>query len=147
MVSWFAPEPAEAVRYWLRAGPKAVSAWLFKQLFAVNQRFGKRYRLLKTEEFSSVFALRKCRSGVFLQIFYSGGNEAGHARLGLVVGKKAAKRANVRNYMKRIIREWFRCHKSGLASADFVVRVRRRFDTADADAVRKELAVLFRYGK
>ncbi|KPN71402.1 ribonuclease P protein component [Neisseria sp. 83E34] len=108
----------------------------------MEQRFGKRYRLLKTEEFSSVFALRKQRSRAFLQVLQSDTNVYGYARLGLVVGKKAAKRANERNYMKRVIREWFRCHKSELAPYDFVVRVRQRFDRSHAVEVRKELAQL-----
>ena len=70
----------------------------------LDYRFSKQYRLLKTEEFSSVFALRKQRSSALLHILRSDNNLLGHARLGLVVGKKVAKRANARNYMKRVIR-------------------------------------------
>ena len=55
-------------------------------------------------------------------------NALGLARLGLVVGKKAAKRANKRNYMKRVIREWFRLHQHELPAKDFVVRVRVMFE-------------------
>lgn len=62
--------------------------------------------------------------------------------MGLVVGKKAAKRANKRNYMKRVIREWFRCNKHLLPPKDFVVRVKILFDRGCADAARAELAEL-----
>lgn len=108
----------------------------------MEQHFGKRYRLLKTEEFSSVFALRKQRSRLFLQVLQSDINPYGHARLGLVVGKKAAKRANERNYMKRVIREWFRCHKNELPPRDFVVRVKQRFDRSSFTEAHSELAQL-----
>lgn len=100
----------------------------------MNGRFGKRYRLLKTGDFSSVFALRCQKNGAWLQILRAA-NEVGHARLGLVVGKKCAKRANRRNYMKRVLREWFRCHKNDLPAEDFVIRVRRPFTAADCAAV------------
>ena len=105
-------------------------------------RCGKAYRLLTTEEFSSVFALRKQRSRSFLAVLQSENNTLGHARLGLVVGKKAAKRANKRNYMKRVIREWFRLHQSALPAKDFVVRVRVMFEREQYHEVCKQLAEL-----
>ncbi|MDO4640493.1 MAG: ribonuclease P protein component [Neisseria sp.] len=108
----------------------------------MNRRFSKQCRLLKTEEFSSVFALKKQRSRTLLQVLQSDDNPYGHARLGLVVGKKAAKRANRRNYMKRVIREWFRRHQHELAPCDFVVRVRQSFDAAHAKEAKIQLAQL-----
>lgn len=108
----------------------------------MNKGFGKQYRLLKTEEFSSVFALKKQRNSPFLQIFYNRDNELGYARLGLVVGKKVAKRANKRNFMKRVLREWFRCHKQELAAQDWVIRVRMPFDRQTANEVRAQLQQL-----
>lgn len=105
-------------------------------------RFGRQYRLLKTDDFSSVFAFRNRRSLDFLQVARSDGNGAGHPRLGLVVGKKTAKRANERNYMKRVIRNWFRLNKNNLPPQDFVVRVRRKFDRDTARQARSELARL-----
>ena len=105
-------------------------------------RFGKAYRPPKTAEFSAVFALRKQRSRSLIQVLQSADNRLGYARLGLVVGKKAAKRANRRNYMKRVIREWFRLHKSTLPPQDFVVRVRVAFDRETAAQARQQLAEL-----
>ncbi len=107
----------------------------------MSQDFGRRYRLLKTDEFSSVFALRRSQSHGFLQVFRSP-NEAGHARLGLVVSKKVAKRAHERNYMKRVIRAWFRCCKDRLPEQDYVVRVRRAFTPDDFAAVCDDLQAL-----
>ncbi|UOO82233.1 ribonuclease P protein component [Uruburuella testudinis] len=108
----------------------------------MDNRFGKQYRLLKTDDFSSVFALRNQRSRPLLQVLQSGDNGLGHPRLGLVVSKKAAKRANRRNYMKRTIREWFRCHKASLPPHDFVVRVRQPFDADNVAEARAQLARL-----
>ena len=80
-------------------------------------------------------------------MLYSHSNPLGHPRLGLVVGKKTAKRANKRNYMKRVIREWFRLHRHELPPHDFVVRVRQRFDRSNAADARTELAQLMRVKK
>lgn len=108
----------------------------------LDYRFSKQYRLLKTEEFSSVFALRKQRSSTLLHVLRSDNNLLGHARLGLVVGKKVAKRANARNYMKRVIREWFRCHRAQLPPHDIIVRVRGAFNRHTAHQVRAQLQQL-----
>ena len=108
----------------------------------MDNRFGKAYRLLKTAEFSAVFALRKQRSRSLIQVLQSADNRLGYARLGLVVGKKAAKRANKRNYMKRVIREWFRLHQHELPAKDFVVRVRVVFEREQYHEVCKQLAEL-----
>lgn len=125
------------VLYWQLAVQKVVNVWLCK----LDKGFGKPYRLLKTEDFSSVFALRKQQSLSWLQVFRAK-NDLDCPRLGLVVGKKIAKRANRRNYMKRLIREWFRCHKSDLLAYDYVVRVRRCFTHEQYQEVQQELQVL-----
>ena len=113
----------------------------------MNGKFSSDRRIVKTDDFSSVFALRKQRSRLLLQVLQSENNGFEHARLGLVVSKKAAKRANARNYMKRVIREWFRLHRHELPPHDFVVRVRQRFDRSNAADARTELAQLMRVKK
>ena len=105
----------------------------------MDQSFGKSCRLLKTEDFSSVFALKKQRSRHFVQVFYSADNGLGRARLGLVVSKKTARRANRRNYMKRLLRDCFRHHRHGLPPQDFIVRVRTAFTREQAAQVQDEL--------
>jgi len=50
-------------------------------------------------------------------------SELDTARLGVVVAKKLAKRANVRNLVKRIARENFRCQRVDLPAMDLVVRL------------------------
>ncbi|PSJ80779.1 ribonuclease P protein component [Neisseria iguanae] len=108
----------------------------------MNYSFGRRYRLLKTDEYSSVFALRNRKIHDLLHVSQSGDNGLGHARLGLVVSKKTAKRANKRNYMKRVIRDWFRRHRNQLPPHDYVVQVRRLFTRDNAAEAREQLARL-----
>lgn len=105
--------------------------------------FKKSYRLLKTDEFSSVFALRKAQSQKWVQVFFVK-NQLQSARLGLVVGKKIAKRAHDRNYMKRLIREWFRLNRTIIPCVDLVIRVRQPFSPQHAQAVWMELDNLVR---
>lgn len=126
--------------FWPHAVPKAANAWPCN----LKQGFAKRYRLLKTDDFSSVFAFKKQHGSALIQVFYLPGNGLGHARLGLVVSKKTAKRAHERNYMKRVVREWFRCHKETLPPNDFIVRVRRPFNRTTAAEARAQLAQLIR---
>ena len=103
----------------------------------MNQGFSKTERLLKTDEFSSVFALRRSRHGRYVQVLL--GEAQAHPRLGLVVAKKVAKRAHERNYMKRVLREWFRLHKPQLPAQDIVVRAKMKFEQEDFQAVWQEM--------
>ena len=47
---------------------------------------------------------------------------AGCARVGVLMSLRVSKRANVRNRVKRCIREAFRLEQSGLAAIDILVR-------------------------
>jgi ribonuclease P protein component len=50
------------------------------------------------------------------------GEDAGEARLGLLVSKREARSAVARNRIKRRIREAFRLEQAGLAGLDVLVR-------------------------
>lgn len=111
--------------FWQLVEPKGANAWLYK---AVQYDFGKQYRLLKTDDFSSVFAFKE-------KVYHFGAvrvlrakNNLGYARMGLIVGKKAAKQAHRRNYMKRRLREWFRLNRHRLPEKDWVIHVTHAFD-------------------
>lgn len=97
---------------------------------------------MKTDEFSSVFHLRNARSNTLFQV-YARPNGLDHPRLGLVVGKKVAKRANRRNYIKRTVREWFRLHRDTLPPMDFVVRSRQAYYRDEYHDAVAALAALF----
>lgn len=69
-------------------------------------------------------------------------NTLAHARLGIVVGKKIAKRAVARNYMRRVLREWFRLNREQIGAQDLVMRVQKAFRRNDRAAVDQELQQL-----
>lgn len=87
-----------------------------------DQSFRSAHRLHKTDEYSSVFAFRRALRGRYYMLHYRP-NGLDTARLGVVVAKKLAKRANVRNLVKRIAREIFRRHRQALPAMDLVVRL------------------------
>ena len=100
-------------------------------------RFTKQAKLIKTDEFSSVFNFRKRIFAQFLAVHYQP-NVLGRPRLGLVVGKKTAKSSVHRNYMRRVLREFFRLHQHSINSVDLVVRVQKKFNKKDFLAVVQE---------
>jgi ribonuclease P protein component len=88
--------------------------------------FPKAARLLKTDEFSSVFRLRPWRRSAHFVIYGSPSGRA--ARLGLVIGKKYAPRAATRNMVKRLAREAFRLRRAEFEGFDLLLRLHTRFD-------------------
>ena len=101
------------------------------------QNFASTHRLLKADEFSSVFLFRKVRFGTYLKIYFKP-NELNNSRLGLIVSKKVHKRANRRNYMKRVIRELFRHNYQYWANYDIVVRVNKYYSQTDFNNISAE---------
>lgn len=65
-------------------------------------------------------------------------NTLDYVRLGIVVGKKIARRAVSRNYIKRVIREVFRLNCLSSRSLDIVVRVNLQFGRQEFHAVEQE---------
>ncbi len=104
-------------------------------------RFTKQAKLIKTDEFSSVFNFRKRITAKFLAVHYQP-NSLGHPRLGLVVGKKIAKRAVHRNYMRRVLREFFRTQQHTISAVDLVVRVQKKFEKQDFVHIKQEFDAL-----
>ena len=82
--------------------------------------YGRHQRIVKTDDFSSVFRLRPMHRTEHF-VLYLRPNPLGHARLGVVVAKRLAPRAVTRNLIKRVAREVFR--KSSLGAVDCIVRL------------------------
>jgi ribonuclease P protein component len=87
--------------------------------------FPRRYRLTRTDDFSSVFSFRKAiRSTNFLLHYRPrGGEQTDGVRLGLVVAKRLLRRSVDRNLVKRLVREAFRRRRPELPSCDLIVRL------------------------
>ncbi|MDG0027002.1 ribonuclease P protein component [Trinickia sp. Y13] len=105
--------------------------------------FPKAARLLKTDEFSSVFRLRPWRRSAHFVVYAKPTGQA--ARLGLVVGKKFAPRAATRNLVKRTARESFRLRRTEFEGWDVLLRLSTRIDKAAfPSAASPPLKALFR---
>jgi ribonuclease P protein component len=116
--------------------------WFFQTLEVLsNYSFPRRCRLIKTDDFSSVFNFRKRLCGKFLAMHYCY-NSLSWPRLGMVVGKKTARSAVERNYMRRVLREQFRHSQAELKNVDLVVRTQTVFGRNDYPAVVLEFAEL-----
>jgi len=99
--------------------------------------YARSRRIVKTDEFSSVFRLRPVfRTARF--VLYARPNESGHARLGVVVAKRLAARAVTRNMIKRLARELFR--KAEWVNSDFIIRL-------NAPVVHRDQSASSRAGK
>lgn len=57
-----------------------------------------------------------------------------------MVAKKTARLAVKRNYMRRVVREYFRTHLSDIALLDIVVRVKKPFIWQDFNAISQEIS-------
>lgn len=70
-------------------------------------------------------------------------NNLDHSRLVIMVAKKISRLAVKRNYMRRVIREYFRKNKCKVARLDIVVRVTKPFIKQELAAINNEIAAIF----
>ena len=103
--------------------------------------FARDRRIVKTDEFSSVFRLRPVyRTAHF--VLYTRPTDLPHARLGVVAAKRLAPRAVTRNTIKRMTRELFR--QTALPSIDCIVRLSQSVNTKKGPATTASLKVALR---
>jgi ribonuclease P protein component len=105
----------------------------------VRYGFPSRLKLKKTDEFSSVFSFKQRIYGNWIAAHYKP-NGLKHSRIGIVVSKKVARKAVARNYMRRVLREWFRQNLTTLMAVDIVMRLHKPFARSDFSTVQEELA-------
>lgn len=90
-------DKSENLTFHLSREQKLLTAEGYTYVFSQSQRFGNRSFTVLARE-----------------------NNVGHARLGLAISKKCAKRAVDRNRIKRIFRESFRLNQHELPSVDII---------------------------
>ena len=105
------------------------------------QNYARDKRIIKTDEFSSVFRLRPVQRTAHF-VLYTRSNDLAHARLGIVVAKRYAPRAVTRNAIKRITRELFR--QSMLPPLDCVVRLSKPVNAKSGPAITAGLKTALR---
>ena len=136
--------------------PRAATASPSDPLRPLRGRTGRRLsfasgdRLHTAAEFSAVFSHRRVLRGERFDLHYRP-NEGGGARLGLVIAKKLARRAVLRNLLKRVGREAFRHARAELPAFDLVLRLAKPVASAGRatrQTVRTEIeALLHRLGE
>ena len=106
--------------------------------------FPKRYRLTRTDEFSSVFGFRRAVRSAHFLLHYRPQPvaEGSSARLGVVVAKRLVKLAVRRNLIKRLGREQFRLLHEKLAAKDMILRLSARPEPFDRKALAEEIRSL-----
>jgi ribonuclease P protein component len=113
-----------------------------------SSAYTREQRIVKTDEFSSVFRLRPTQRTAHF-VLYTRTNDLQHARLGVVAAKRLAPRAVTRNTIKRVARELFR--QAALPAIDCIVRLSKPVNTRSGPAttaslkteLRAELTQLF----
>lgn len=107
-----------------------------------RQIFPRRYRLLRRGGFSRILQCRPQVTDWFAIHWVE--NQAGHARLGITIGKRVVPSAVARNRLKRLIREQFRMITGKSVSRDVVVRLRKQPGKAERREVGAILAAALR---
>jgi ribonuclease P protein component len=133
-----------AVLSYGRVVPKAVivSASEHKASFCFEQR------LHRPEEFSAVMAARRVVRGECFDLHFGQAVGDRKARLGLIVPKRLARAASLRNAIKRQGREAFRLMALQMQPRDLVLRLRRPLvgvragDSVQRKTWRTEIEVL-----
>jgi ribonuclease P protein component len=108
--------------------------------------FPKQHRLLRKDEYGSVFAFRRALKSRHFLLHYRPREaaDAPGARLGLVVAKRFLRRAVDRNLLRRLAREEFRLLRSDLNSSDLVLRLAVKPSALDRQAMAEEIRRLLR---
>jgi ribonuclease P protein component len=102
----------------------------------VTGDYSRERRIVKTDDFSSVFRLRPVHRTAHF-VLYARPNQLSHARLGIVAAKRFAPRAVTRNTIKRMTRELFR--QSALPAIDCIVRLSNPVNSKAAPATTSRL--------
>lgn len=100
--------------------------------------FPRAARLLQPDDFVRALKTRAHR-GRFIWVYrraeVGSDTQAPRPRLGLMIGKKNARTAVLRNAVKRRIREQFRLRQTALPASQYVVRLSIAITTKDVGAV------------
>ena len=102
----------------------------------------KRGHLRKADEISSVFDF-KCRVSSTHFIALGKPNLLEFPRLAIMVAKRTERTAVRRNYMKRVLREYFRNRQVNLDTLDVVIRITKPFIKQDFAGINLEIATIF----
>lgn len=98
--------------------------------------FPRRHRLVNQAEYDALFNQSHRITHRSLTILYKKNNHL-YSRIGLIVGKRVAKKAVSRNKIRRVIRESFRFQQNKLPGIDIIVIARRQCDKLSKQKLRE----------
>ncbi|MCX7165894.1 MAG: ribonuclease P protein component [Rhodocyclales bacterium] len=102
--------------------------------------FCSEQRLHRPEEFSAVMATRRAVRGECFDLHYRHTGMGSKARLGLMVPKRMARAASLRNAIKRQGREAFRLMAAEISPCDLVLRLTRSLKGVSAtDGIQRKV--------
>jgi len=104
--------------------------------------FPRSHRLTNKAEYKSLFDQSNKVSQRCLLILFKP-NQKFHARLGLIIGKRAINSAVIRNRVKRILRESFRQNQEKLKGWDIIIIARQQCDKLSKQKLRKGIDQLW----
>jgi ribonuclease P protein component len=104
--------------------------------------FPRDYRLVSKAEYQSLFDKSEKANQRHLLALYKV-NAMAHARVGIIVGKRVAKKAVTRNTIKRIVRESFRANQPNLKGLDIVIIARQQCDKLNKLQLREGIDKLW----
>ena len=123
----------------MHEGQKAENGSLHDSVKTESLRFQKKNRLNTPAQFNNVFNTEK-KSIDSQFVVLAKKNGLGYSRLGLVVSKRKVACAVLRNSIKRIIRESFRCNSIVKEGYDIVVLPQKKVKTRDRVLLRTSLS-------
>jgi len=101
--------------------------------------FRSEQRLHRPEEFSAVMAARRVVRGTCFDLHFGPASTACKARIGLIVPKRLARAASLRNAIKRQGREAFRLVAFAMPPCDLVLRLTRPIrNVSSRDSARRK---------
>ena len=106
--------------------------------------FPRQVRLLRPGDYRFVFDDPVVKVPLPELLLLARPNELGHPRIGIVISKKNARQAVLRNRFKRHVREYFRLNRHGLPGLDIVCLARREIVNLDNASLRVRLEKAFR---
>ncbi len=104
--------------------------------------FPRSHRLVTKADFKSVFDKSNKVSQRCLLVLFKP-NQQSHARLGLVIGKRAIHRAVDRNRTKRVLRESFIKSQEKLTGFDVIVIAKQQCDKLTKQKLREGIDQLW----